>query len=226
MVYCVVAECQSNSVATKTRPKFDGSFHQLPEDDAERRRLWIRRINRRDGPWREFLAQESAEGPKTRKFVCSRHFKDEDFVISKEMAERMGFGAGKIDLKQDAVPSINMGKPETAEPQTKRPRLAAVKLDLRRVSDLYTQTFGMSLRLFSITWHADIIPPSPISIQSYLFTEDGNNQVGAAAGRGKSRGRWGECSGGRWTPSNIPTNCQHWPNTYWPPDADYAHLRK
>ena len=53
--------------------------------------------------------------------------------MSKEYAERMGFPLKKVDLKPGAIPTLHMGKPAT-EPAAKRPRLAAVKREYRRVS--------------------------------------------------------------------------------------------
>lgn len=143
MVYCVVAGCYSRTEATKSRPRFDGSFHCLPSDPNIRRQ-WIMRINRQDAEWTKFLSKEKCGDKTPRKLVCSRHFEESDYCISQTMAQQLGFKPGKFNLKSDAVPSINMGKsagnstdPE-AGPAPKKIRMAAVKRDNMRVSNTCT----------------------------------------------------------------------------------------
>ena len=49
--------CSNRTNDRKDKPKFEGSFHQLPEDPHVRR-LLIKRINRQDHEWQKFLARD------------------------------------------------------------------------------------------------------------------------------------------------------------------------
>ena len=70
MVYCVVVGCSNRTNDRKDKPKFEGSFHQLPEDPHVRR-LWIKRINRQDHEWLKFLAgDKTADGSTAKRHVC------------------------------------------------------------------------------------------------------------------------------------------------------------
>ena len=138
MVYCVVVGCSNRTNDRKDKPKFEGSFHQLPEDPHVRR-LWIKRINRQDHEWLKFLAgDKTADGSTAKRHVCSQHFIESDFIVPNEIAVRMGFKPGRRSLMPDAVPSLHMGKSAAAETASvvpsKKPRLAAVKREHRRVS--------------------------------------------------------------------------------------------
>lgn len=93
MVLCAAYGCNSRSGVDKV------SFFKFPEE-PKRRRLWIDRLNRGDSVSQKFA-------PSCHHKLCSKHFEDDQFVVSPSFAEKIGFGAKfLLRLKEDSVPSI------------------------------------------------------------------------------------------------------------------------
>ena len=93
MVYCVVFGCKRSTSKNRTTKV---SFHKFPEN-AHLKGQWIEKIN--------------GEGFKPTQYshVCGKHFKEEDFVISRAAAKRIGYNQlGKVDLRPGVVPTQKM----------------------------------------------------------------------------------------------------------------------
>ena len=97
MPYCKVVGCN-------TRPEKGcvTTWHLFPRD-IHIKKQWFRRINRVGFSVEDWKAQHG---------ICGRHFLDEDYVYpSPAQALSLGYEKKSFRLKEDAVPSQNMGKP-------------------------------------------------------------------------------------------------------------------
>ena len=111
---CVVPVCTSSTRVCNANPvKFPGSFHSFPRDE-KRLKIWLTRIG-----IKSFRKSDK---------ICSEHFVDEDFVISRARAERIGYELKNVLLTKDAIPSLKLKPNEgPSKPVKERRSLAAIK---------------------------------------------------------------------------------------------------
>ena len=119
MVYCVAYNCKNGSF--KNQPNGERvAFFAFPEKNALRK-IWIGKIKRKN--WKP------SKGSK----LCSKHFEDKCFEQNMAVFRSLGWTAGRLTLKKDAIPTIfnfSNSSTETRERQTrpafaKRQRLEA-----------------------------------------------------------------------------------------------------
>ena len=114
MPYCKVVGC-------KTRPGkgCTTTWHHLPRDENLRRQ-WIKRINRVGYTEKDWMPIHC---------VCGLHFIDPDDYVypSPSQAVSLGFDKKRFILKENAVPSLSLGKPAAACEKPRRKSLAIQK---------------------------------------------------------------------------------------------------
>ena len=80
----------------------DIGLHKFPDEKREpaRRKLWLDRLNRRESATMKFKPSDHSK-------LCSLHFEEDQFVLTKEFAKEIGYGHRfRKKLKDDAVPSL------------------------------------------------------------------------------------------------------------------------
>ena len=108
--HCSVPGCRSG-YERKHEEKAKVSFHKFP-DDFEKRRKWVRAIQRDESNWK----------PSSQSRVCSLHFREEDYVESRDTNAARRKKRESIrcrwSLRKEAVPSVLPSLPKylTATP--------------------------------------------------------------------------------------------------------------
>ena len=96
MVICAAFGCDSRSGVSQV------GFHKFPNenDDAQRRKTWVDRLNRGETATRKFK-------PTPHSRLCSKHFEEDQFILSQRFATEIGY-VHKVQrkLKDSAVPTI------------------------------------------------------------------------------------------------------------------------
>ena len=92
MVYCAAFNCKNGSSKNhETQQKV--SFFSFPEN-KRMRDIWIEKIRRKN--WKPTKSSK----------LCSQHFESSCFVQNFEAMQSVGWTAGRLRLKKDAVPTI------------------------------------------------------------------------------------------------------------------------
>lgn len=95
--HCAAFGCSNNSVKQSCKDKGIG-FHSFPLHDPERLKKWLINLRRKD-----FV-------PGTYSYVCSEHFRDDDFFLQMFTKTRL--------LKKDAVPMKYSEKTKEHHPRS------------------------------------------------------------------------------------------------------------
>ena len=111
MVYCAVVGCKNS---TNKGNNFNGSMHSYPAD-PKLRSTWIAKIKRKNYTWNKHHR------------VCSDHFCDEDYVLSRTRAAQIGFYPGIYQLQNWAVPTLKLSDNNPCPLKKPRKSLASIK---------------------------------------------------------------------------------------------------
>ncbi|KAM9425129.1 THAP domain-containing protein 1-like isoform 3-T5 [Pholidichthys leucotaenia] len=96
----MVKSCAAISCTNRFVRGCNISFHKFPKHskDSTLRDQWIQAISR------EAVGTKRRWIPGDHDYVCSNHFREEDFILSKHAQHKL--------LRPGALPSLNLGKPE------------------------------------------------------------------------------------------------------------------
>lgn len=126
---CIVRAC-----VTKYGSSSDVRFHKLPTD-PRRRSLWLEAIDRSRADIGGYFG-----------YICSEHFRPEDYETNPEVRRSLGLDVKRLRLKGDVVPTQNLrfGAPQrklrAVENEVESPYVHVVVDNACRTADGWTQT--------------------------------------------------------------------------------------